>query len=349
MSSRTRRIGVAIAVLVGAVAIARPAVAQTGQPRWTKAAPFPHPEEELYGTVVNGKWYVLGGFGIGGNAPGLVFEYDPAADRWTQKKDMPVHVHHQAQAEHNGKLYVFGGCLKGISGEGGTQNAWEYDPVADSWRALAQMPVKRCSAIAEQVAGKIYVIGGLEPMENGQGTRVSGRNEMYDPDSDTWTSRSPMPTTRNHAFSGAVNGKIYVIGGRLGAGNIPVTTNVDTVEEYDPATNLWGPVKERMPTPRSGGGYTVCNGRIFAGGGEWITRELHAAFKALEAYDPATNTWQVLPSLPGAVHGNAFGCLNGKLHTVSGKMRAGGPQDAQDPATASHDVLDLPPQRGGTR
>ena len=104
MSSRTRRIGVAIAVLVGAVAIARPAVAQTGQPRWTKAAPFPHPEEELYGTVVNGKWYVLGGFGIGGNAPGLVFEYDPAADRWTQKKDMPVHVHHQAQAEHNGKL-----------------------------------------------------------------------------------------------------------------------------------------------------------------------------------------------------------------------------------------------------
>jgi hypothetical protein len=49
------------------------------------------------------------------------------------------------------------------------------------------------------------------------------------------------------------------------------------------------------------------------------------------------------------VHGNAFGCLNGKLHTVSGKMRAGGPQDAQDPATASHDVLDLPPQRGGTR
>lgn len=338
-----------IAVLVCVSAIARPAAAQGGQPRWTKAAPFPHPEEELYGTVANGKWYVLGGFGIGGNAPGLVFEYDPAADRWTQRKDMPVHVHHQAQTEHNGKLYVFGGCLKGISGEGGTQNAWEYDPVADSWRALAQMPVKRCSAIAEQVAGKIYVIGGLEPMENGQGTRVSGRNEMYDPASDTWTSRSPMPTTRNHAFSGAVNGKIYVIGGRLGAGNIPVTTNVDTVEEYDPATNLWGPVKERMPTPRSGGGYTVCNGRIFAGGGEWITRELHAAFKALEAYDPATNTWQVLPSLPGAVHGNAFGCLNGKLHTVSGKMRAGGPQDAQDPATASHDVLDLPPQRGGTR
>src|ERR1051325_1892455 len=66
--------------------------------QWTKAAPFPIPEEELYGSVVNGKFYVLGGFGVGGMAPGLVFEYDPASDRWTRKKDMPVKVHHQAQA-----------------------------------------------------------------------------------------------------------------------------------------------------------------------------------------------------------------------------------------------------------
>ena len=32
--------------------------------RWSKAAPFPEPEEELYGTVVNGKFYVIGGFGF---------------------------------------------------------------------------------------------------------------------------------------------------------------------------------------------------------------------------------------------------------------------------------------------
>ena len=328
MSSRLGRLLTAVAAALMRLgqhgASRRPASAQGGPLRWTKAAPFPEPEEELYGTVINGKLYVLGGFGIGGNAPGLVYEYDPAADRWTKKKDMPVHVHHQAQAALNGKLYVFGGCLKGISGEGGTQNAWEYDPVADSWRALAQIPVKRCSAIAEAGGGKIYLIGGLEPLENGRGHARHRAEPDVRPGDRHWTSRSPMPTTRNHAFSGAVNGKIYVIGGRLGAGNIPATTNIDTVEEYDPATNLWGAVKERMPTPRSGGGYTVCNGRIYAGGGEWITRELYAAFKALEAYDPATNTWQVLPSLPGAVHGNAMGCIGNKLHTVSGKCGPAG-------------------------
>jgi len=339
-------IAAATSMAAGSVGTARAqAPAQGRVPQWVKAAPFPVPEEELYGSVINGKFYVLGGFGVGGMAPGLVFEYDPAGDRWTRKKDMPIKVHHQAQIPLNGKLYVFGGCLQGISGEGGTQNAWEWDPVADTWKALAQMDRKRCSAVAEQVDGKIYLIGGLEPMENGKGTRVTGLNQMYDPATNTWANRSPMPTSRNHAHAGAVNGKIYVLGGRLGAGNIPVTTNIDTVEEYDPVANLWGPVKERMPQVRSGGGWAVCNGKIYLGGGEWITREFYAALKALDAYDPATNTWEVLTPLPGAVHGNAMGCIGNKLHTVSGKMRAGG---GPDPATASHDVLELP-QRAGTR
>jgi N-acetylneuraminic acid mutarotase len=377
---------VAIASAVMAVAIGVALNAQNPPARgmrWSKAAPFPQPEEELYGTVINGKFYVVGGFGFnplppggtvtlnpaapGGNAnagraggggaavnpgpcggcpPGLVYEYDPGPDKWTKKKDIPVHVHHQAQAAFNGKLYIFGGCLRAISGEGGTTNVWEYDPVADSYRALAPLPVKRCSAIAETVNGKIYVIGGLEPFENGMGTRVTGRNEVYDPATNTWTERSPMPTSRDHAFSGVVNNKIYVIGGRIGAGNIPATTNIDIVEEYDPATNLWGSIKDRMPTPRSGGGAATYNGRIYVGGGELQTRQLAAAFRALEAYDPVSNTWEILPSMPSSRHGNAMGFIGNKLHVVSGKQEGGGAADmtGNSPhpyATEAHDVLEV--------
>src|SRR5258705_7623095 len=164
MSRRSGRLLAIVSATMLAAANIGAADAQTSAPgkvpQWTKAAPFPIPEEELYGSVVNGKFYVLGGFGVGGMAPGLVFEYDPAADRWTRKKDMPVKVHHQAQTPLNGKLYVFGGCLQGISGEGGTTNAWEWDPATDNWHALAPLTVKRCSAVAEAVDGKIYLIGG---------------------------------------------------------------------------------------------------------------------------------------------------------------------------------------------
>ena len=66
--------------------------------RWDKAAPFPEPEEELYGVEAGGKMYVIGGFSENGKpAPAMVYEYDPAGDRWTKKKPIPLPVHHQAQ------------------------------------------------------------------------------------------------------------------------------------------------------------------------------------------------------------------------------------------------------------
>src|SRR5947207_7429844 len=146
--------------------------------RWSRAAPFPEPEEELYGTVVNGKFYVIGGFGFTPPGvqppppgvskgpcfscpPALVYEYDAGPDKWTKKKNIPVAVHHQAQAAYNGKIYIFGGCTRAISGEGGSTNVWEYDPATDNYTAKAPLPVKRCSAIAETVGNRIYVIGGL--------------------------------------------------------------------------------------------------------------------------------------------------------------------------------------------
>src|ERR1700752_1031421 len=122
------------------------------QARWTRLAPFPEPDEELYGVAAGGKMYVLGGFG-GGKARGGVFEYDPAADRWTKKKPMARPVHHQAMVAYQGKIYVFGGFVFPSTGAGWepVDNAWEYDPAADTWKALPPLPAKRGSALAFEV------------------------------------------------------------------------------------------------------------------------------------------------------------------------------------------------------
>jgi N-acetylneuraminic acid mutarotase len=172
--------------------------------------------------------------------------------------------------------------------------------------------------------------------------RVLGTNQVYDPATNTWATRSPMPTTRNHAFSGVVNGKIYVIGGRLGAAHITHSSNTDVVEEYDPARDAWGGVKARMPTARSGGGWATYGGRIYVSGGELQNDRLHATFRALEAYEPATNRWVILPSMPAALHGNAVAFIGNRLHTVSGKPEGGGLPDLAGKGTAAHDVLEIP-------
>src|SRR5438132_13543654 len=96
----------------------------------------------------------------------MVWEYDPGPDKWTRKKNLPVAVHHQAQTAMNGKVYFFGGCLRPTSGPGTNgwapvDNAWEYDPAADSYKPIAPMPIKLCSAIPENRGEKISCNDGI--------------------------------------------------------------------------------------------------------------------------------------------------------------------------------------------
>ena len=106
MKRRMLSIGaLALATAVAALSSQTIVRAQDPSLRWVKAAPFPVPEEELYGVSANNKMYVIGGYGKTGEpAPAMVWEYDPVADKWTRKKNLPVAVHHPAQTVLNGKI-----------------------------------------------------------------------------------------------------------------------------------------------------------------------------------------------------------------------------------------------------
>jgi len=324
--------------------------------KWVSLAPFPEPAEEVYGIASGGKLYVFGGLGPGWKPLGMVYEYDPATNVWTKKKPMILPSHHVALAELNGKIYVMGGFVLPQSGPPAwvpLDNAWEYDPRADSWKALAPLPTKRGSPSAVAAGGKIYVIGGASTHPGSKETGVHparphrslDTNEVYDPATNRWETRSPMPTARNHAAVGVVDNKIYVIGGRIGAAFMVVpATAVDVVEEYDPATNQWGGLKRSMPTARSAASWGTHKGKIYVVGGEMRSNNLWGVFRAVEAYDPATNNWTVLAPLPIPRHGHAGDVIGNRLHVVSGDvMSLGGskPQGVQI-ETDLHDALELP-------
>jgi N-acetylneuraminic acid mutarotase len=312
-----------------------PATAQA-QGKWIKLAPFPEPAEELLGVAAAGKMYVFCGLAPGWKPIGMVYEHDPPTDRWAKKKPMPLLSHHVALAEYRGKIYAFGGFVLPASGPPAwapIDNAWEYDPAADTWKALAPLPSKRGSAVAAVAGDKIYVIGGATTPPGSKETAVHparphvsvGTVEEYDPATNSWRQRSPMPTPRNHATAGVVNGKIYVIGGRVGTAFITAgSSNVDVVEEYDPAADAWGSARARMPSARSAMASGVHGGRIYVTGGEGQNAQMMYTFRALEAYDPASNSWTVLPSLPVSRHGLAGAVIGNRLHIVSGDVQSAG-------------------------
>lgn len=321
------------------------------QATWQKLAPFPEPAEEILGAAAGGKMYVFAGLIPFWKPKGLVYEYDPSSDHWTKKKPMALPSHHVAFAEYHGKIYAFGGFVYPQSGPAAwvpINNAWEYDPAADSWKALAPMPSKRGSPLAVAVGNKIYVIGGVTLLPGTTNTALAlntpqlclGTVEEYDPETNTWREKNPMPTPRNHAAIGAVDGKIYVIGGRVGAAFIGLASDVSVVEEYDPATDKWSAPRARMPTARSALGYGVINGRVYVAGGEYQDPHLMATFREVEAYDPATNSWSIMPPMPVSRHGLAAGAIGNKLILVGGDVQSSG--SGVEVSTSEVDALVIP-------
>ena len=328
-------------VLIAIVCLGTVSLPAQAPGRWitNKFAPLPQPEEEYTAVVANDRLYLMGG--NRGNRPEWprhVLEYDLAADRWSTKKPVPFPGDHMAAAAAGGKIYVFGG-----QAEGGVKQplntAWEYDPAADNWRPLAPMPTARTAAAAIGVGGRIYVVGG-----NTAGGLTVSTNEVYDVAANRWESRAPMPTPRNHPAAGAVSGKVYVIGGRLAAPNIGgfVSSNTDVVEEYDPAANTWRALN-KMPTPRSGHGFTTHQGRIYVAGGEVRDSHMDAIFRDVEVFDPAIDDWYRLPPMPTARHGVNLAAYGNRLHAIGGHIAfaATGGTALHTPA---HEVFELTPQ-----
>jgi N-acetylneuraminic acid mutarotase len=262
---------------------------------------------------------------------------------------MPLASHHVSFSEHKGKIYAFGGFVLPQSGPPAwvpIDNAWEYDPAADTWRALAPLPTKRGSPVAVSVGDKLYVIGGATTLPGADAVHPArphysvGAVEEYDPAANVWRSRAPIPTPRNHAVAGVVNGKIYVIGGRVGGAFVSSgSSNVGVVEEYDPAADRWGPPKARMPSARSAMAGGVYCGKIYVAGGEGQDDRSMFTWRALEAYDPAANAWSALPSMPVSRHGLAGAVVGKRLHMVSGDVQSAG--TGVQVHTDSHDAFDF--------
>jgi N-acetylneuraminic acid mutarotase len=321
----------------------------------TKFAPLPEPAEEYWSITASGKFYLFGGTAVrtptGQLLPGRVLEYDPATDKWTSKKQMPRPADHMAVAESGGRIYLFGGASTERPGESGPDNfqlndSWQYDPSADSWKSLAPMPTRRNAAAAVEAGGKIYVIGGsgLAPGAPNPGSSellVLGTNETYDPETNKWTTKNLMPTPRNHPAIGEVGGKIYVIGGRIGAANVAnlVASPTDVVEEYDPASDHWR-ARAKMPTARSGHGWATLQGRIYVAGGEVRDYHMDAIMRDLEAFDPAANEWFRLPPMPTARHGVNMAALGNRLHMIGGHVAFDGTGE-HDADTGVHEVFEI--------
>lgn len=114
----------------------------------------------------------------------------------------------------------------------------------DVWTSKNSMQTARRGFATAVVGGKIFGFGGAVKVGDTWPLRLASV-EAYDPNTNSWTSKTVMPAKRGFFGAAVVNEKIYVIGGDNESGNTLVT-----VEEYDPVINTWA-TKTSMLTTRS--------------------------------------------------------------------------------------------------
>jgi RNA polymerase sigma factor (sigma-70 family) len=201
---------------------------------WTKKADMPTRRGHAAIAVVDGIIYVIGG--QSGALPVIhsdVEAYDPATDMWTRKADMPTARFKLAACVIDGQIYAFGGRTKWDDPEAAVPTVEIYDPATDTWTQASDMPGARSDHTASVVDGRMYIIGGSRGTPGTGGVYMAPVVDVYDPGTDTWTTAADLPTPRWYPTSSVVDGKIYTIGGAVGAANA-IRSPVSTVEEFDP-------------------------------------------------------------------------------------------------------------------
>lgn len=266
-------------------------------PRWNSKSPMPRGYLfENAAVAINGKLYLV--------TPWNVFEYDPRTDRWTDEKSVLSPFRHDFETVAlNGKLYVVGGCTAGEQ-HIKTGAVDEYDPATHKWRSVAPMPTARMGLGAVAVGGKLYAIGGVNPV--GPVNAV----EVYDPATNSWTKKRNW--SRSNANTRAVQvatGRIHVLShGEDADKRIP-----ELLEEYDLATDTFRVLS--TSERRDCAAATVVKDRLVTVGGH--TSDTSATV-TVEAYDPAKNAWSVLADLPEPRSCPAAIEVDGKLYVFGG-------------------------------
>jgi len=229
-------------------------------------------------------------------------------DSWKTMAEMPTARSGLGVVTVNGKIYAIGG----ENGDATLRTNEEYDPATNTWNTKASMPTARSRFAIAVYQNKIYVIGGTTGSGDVVGRQLAtDANEVYDPLTDTWETKTPLPTPRHDLGAHAVNGKIYTLSGIRREG-LFITLRFGATEVYDPANDSWT-TKASIPTRVWGYASTVADNKIYVIGGWNMTPSGWSSAKSNQVYDPETDTWSYRAAPKVALGRSAAGTTTGDM------------------------------------
>ena len=218
-----------------------------------------------------------------------------------------------------------------------------------TWKRRSSLPVAVSEVGVGVVDDVIHVVGGTEKGGEGPTAAASTLHLAYDPRSDRWDRRAPLPIAMSHVGVVGLDGRLYAFGG-LGR-NVHLEPK-NAALAYLPEADRW----EALPpfsSPRGGVTAAAVNGKIHIFGGRNSSKVIRISppdapevlagvgtVNTHEVFDPRTASWSEALPLPGPPRDHAgIAVLNGKIHVFGGRINDYSDMldrhDVYDPVTGS--------------
>jgi N-acetylneuraminic acid mutarotase len=239
--------------------------------KWTELASLPSGAARTHGAVATDGRYIYLVAGQPGPAYGSgtskSFRYEIATNTWSSFKSLPEIRYGGTMFYVDGQLHYVGGAK--ADRETPADDHWVINPNAASpqWTRASRMPIKQDHLTHVLIDDKAYIVGGehghaaTEHPEDATYVQHD-RLYVYDPRTDDWTRLADMPVAASHfeAAIQVIEGRIVVFGGKFNP-----ERGTDAVQVYDPLTNRWQVINDRLPDRRNGGATAIWQGRVWYG------------------------------------------------------------------------------------
>lgn len=200
------------------------------------------------------------------------------------------------------------------------------------WTTLSQSAYEKLEAQSAKVNGRLYVFAGFL-----EGLKITGITEEYNPITDSWTIKAPMPVPVTH-MGIVVNGEdVWIIGGFTG--DHP-GERTDIVQVYNTSTNTWRN-ESSIPIPTGSLAAAINDGKIHIFGGLEADRKTDIDNHYILDLNNKTAGWVEAANMPEARNHLGGAAVLGLVYAVGGQNgHDGGAEDknfmhAYDPSTDS--------------
>jgi N-acetylneuraminic acid mutarotase len=173
---------------------------------------------------------------------------------------------------------------------------------------------------------------------------VGNFTDVYDPATDSWTTKTTIPILTAHSANAEVDGKIYVVSGNHWGNDPQFFMPINLLQIYDPQTDSWS-AGTQVPVGVASAAAVATSGAdapkaIYVVGGLTLTSDSSGNFtyhpqKLVQVYYPANDSWSSGADMPTARYALAACILSDRVYAMGGS-------DARESPDLASNELYLP-------